>query len=475
MTAPVRIDGDLAVTDYAAFLDAKRIAATPVGFDVSPDAINERLFPFQRDIVRWAAKRGRAALFMDCGTGKTAIQLEWARLVTERAGGDVLILAPLAVAAQTGREGDKFGIPVTVCRTADDLRPGINVTNYERLHHFTPDRFAGIVLDESSILKGFDGTVRKQITAFARSIHYRLACTATPAPNDLIELTNHAEFLDIMSGKEMIALFFTQDGNTTHAWRLKGHARDDFWRWMASWSVAVRAPSDLGYDDGAFTLPPLRMHSQVVASPVTAGRLFAMEAQTLTERRQARRESIADRVDRVASLVNGSDAPWLIWCDLNAESRALTRAIPDAVEITGADSPERKEQALLDFIDGRVRVLVTKPSIAGFGVNLQHCARMAFVGLSDSYEQLYQAIRRCWRFGQNQPVDVHVITAEAEGAVVANIERKERQAAEMMAEIVRYMHHELSAAASARHEMTYAPAVPMIAPAWLTGVMRDAA
>jgi hypothetical protein len=417
------------------------------------------LFPFQRDIVRWAVRRGRAALFEDCGTGKTAQQLEWARFIHEHTNGNILILAPLAVAAQTVREGEKFGIPVTICRDASDVRTGINITNYERLHLFTPDGFSGIVLDESSILKGFNGTTRKLICEFAETIFYRLACTATPAPNDLIELTNHAEFLNIMSGKEIIALFFTQDGNTTHQWRLKGHAREDFWRWMASWSVAVRKPSDLGYDDGAFVLPPMRMIPHVVTSNVLTGRLFAMDAQTLQERQQARRDSIENRVQQTADLVNASDEQWIVWCDLNAESQALKKAIPGAVEVTGSDTPEHKEKAVIDFVDGKTRVLVSKPSICGFGVNLQNCAHMAFVGLSDSYEQQYQAIRRCWRFGQTRPVDVHVITAEAEGAVVKNIQRKEKQAAIMMDTIVKHMHHELSAASSEREEMNYAESV----------------
>lgn len=455
------------MTTYDDFLAAKRIQSSPVGFEIERDATNPALFPFQSDIVRWAVKRGRAALLCDCGLGKTAMQLDWARLVHEHTGGNIMILAPLAVAAQTAREGEKFGIPVTVCREQADVQPGISITNYERLHRFDPAAFVGIVLDESSILKGFDGKTRKLIGDFASGIHYRLACTATPAPNDLIELTNHAEFLNIMSGKEIIALFFTQDGNTTHKWRLKGHAREEFWRWMASWSVAVRRPSDLGYEDGAFVLPDLRMVPHVVPSQVTTGTLFAVDALTLQERQQARRDSIAERVRQTADLVNASDEPWIVWCDLNAESTALRKAIPNAVEITGSDTPEHKEQSLLRFIDGDARVLVTKPSIAGFGINLQHCARMAFVGLSDSYEQQYQAIRRCWRFGQTRPVEVHVITAEAEGAVVQNIRRKEQQAAGMMANIVRHMHHELSAAASEREEMAYDPQIRMIVPEWI--------
>jgi DNA modification methylase len=440
--------------DYEAFLSSKRTVAEPAGFDVDPGAIHPLLFPFQRAIVRWAIRRGRAAVFCDTGLGKTLQQLEWARLVHQHTGGNVLVLAPLAVAAQTAREGEKIDLPVTVCRDMSDVRPGINITNYERLHHFDPD-FAGIVLDESSILKGFGGETRKQIGTFAEGIHYRLACTATPAPNDLIELTNHAEFLDVMGGKEIIALFFTQDGNTTHKWRLKGHAKADFWQWMASWSVAVRRPSDLGYPDDGFILPPLTMHQHVVAVQHVGSTLFPMEALTLQERQRARRESIADRVAKAAQLVTGNDEQWIVWCDLNAESEALTRAIPDAVEVRGSDTAEHKETALLDFAAGRIRVLVSKPSICGWGMNWQNCARMVFVGLSDSFEQQYQAIRRCWRFGQTRPVEVHVVTAETEGAVVANITRKEKQATEMMESIVTHMNHELGTASQQRDEMAY--------------------
>jgi DNA modification methylase len=440
--------------DYDAFLESKRIVSSSVGFDVDHADIHPLLFPFQRDIVRWAVRRGRAAIFADCGLGKTLQQLEWARHVHAHTGGDVLILAPLAVAAQTAREGTKIGVTVTVCRDMDDVRPGINITNYERLHRFAP-RFAGIVLDESSILKAFDGSFRRELTTFAQGIHYRLACTATPAPNDLIELTNHAEFLNVMSGKEIIALFFTQDGNTTHKFRLKGHAKEDFWTWMASWSVAVRKPSDLGYDDAGFDLPPLTMHQHVVGVETPQSTLFPVEALTLQERQRARRESIADRVAKTAALVNASDEQWIVWCDLNAESEALARTIPDAVEVRGSDTPEHKEQSILAFADGTIRVLVTKPTITGYGVNWQGCARMAFVGLSDSYEQQYQAIRRCWRFGQTRPVEVHVVTAETEGAVVKNIERKEKHAAHMMESIVKHMNHEIGITSQRRDEMTY--------------------
>ncbi len=442
-------------TGYSEFLSSKRIVSDPAGFDVALNDLHPVLFPFQRDVTRWALKRGRAALFLDTGLGKTIQQLEWARHVHRHTGGDVLILAPLAVSSQTAREAEKLGLSVTICREQSDARPGINITNYERLHLFDRGAFSGIVLDESGILKAFGGETRKQLTEFASTIPYRLCCTATPAPNDLIELTNHAEFLDIMTGKEIIALFFTQDGNTTHKWRLKGHAKVDFWRWMASWSVAVRKPSDLGYEDGDFQLPPLQMHQHVVDVPTPQYTLFPVEAQTLQERQRARRESIGDRVAAVAELVNASDEPWIVWCDLNAESQAITKAIPGAIEVTGSDTPEHKEWALQAFVAGEFRVLVSKPTICGYGMNLQHCAHMAFVGISDSYEQQYQAIRRCWRFGQSRPVHVHVVTAETEGAVVKNIERKERQAAAMMEEIVSHMNHGIGATNAARNEMTY--------------------
>jgi DNA modification methylase len=448
--------GGAIVIDYQTFLDSKRLVAAPAGFEVASEQINPYLFPFQRNIVRWALRRGRAAIFADCGLGKTPMQLEWACHVAVHTDRPVLILAPLAVAQQTAREGEKFGIGVTVCRCQADVQSGVNVTNYEMLHHFDPQIFGGIVLDESSILKAFGGVMRGQITAFGQQIAYRLACTATPAPNDLVELTNHAEFLDVMSGKEIIALFFTQDGNTTHAWRLKGHAKQDFWRWMASWSVALRRPSDLGYSDDGFVLPELRIEQRTVEAPAPTTTLFPVEALSLQERQQARRESTDARVAACATLVNASDDAWLVWCDLNRESEALAKAIPGAVEVTGSDTPDHKTQAMLDFAEGRIRVLVSKPSICGFGMNWQHCHNVAFVGLSDSYEQFYQAVRRCWRFGQQRPVSVYLITAETEGAVVKNIERKEQQARDMMDNIVAHMADlSLDGTSAERDEMVY--------------------
>ena len=444
--------------NYQEFLDRKRFVVESVGFKTEMSDLNPMLFDWQKEVCRWAIAKGRAALFLDIGLGKTAIQLEWTEQILKQIGGNALIVAPLAVSRQTKREADKFKIqiPVTVCKTSDDLRDGINVTNYERLHHFDPSSFNCLVLDESSILKGFSGNRRKEITDFAKSIKYRMACTATPAPNDLIEITNHSEFLDVMSGKEVIALFFRQDGNTTHAWKLKGHAKKAFWQWMAEWSVAIRKPSDLGYDDGDFKLPSLNHIEHVVGCEAHQSMLFPMEARTMSERREARRNSIGDRVRACANVVNSKpNESWLVWCDLNAEGEALRKAIPDSVEVKGADTPEFKEESLMGFADGSIRVLISKPRIAGFGMNFQICHNMAFVGLSDSFEQLYQATRRCWRFGQKHPVEVHIVTAETEGAVVRNIQRKEKQSSEMFDEIVKNMAiHDLNKRAR-RSEMKY--------------------
>jgi hypothetical protein len=440
--------------EYEEFLASKRLFIGSVGFDVALSDIHPQLFDWQKDVTRWAIARGRAALFEDCGLGKTIQQVEWARIISQEKKGNILILAPLAVADQTIIEArDKLGVEIFHSREGE-IRPGITITNYERLHYYNPADFIGVVLDESSILKSFDGKTRKQIQEFVTAIPYRLACTATPAPNDLIELTNHAEFLDIMTGKEIIALFFVTDGNTTHEWRLKGHAKTEFYKWMAQWAVAMRMPSDLGYDNNGFILPELKIHQTIVNSQPLDGQLFTVTAQTLQERLQARRNSLPDRVQACAELVNNSTDTWVIWCNLNRESNELKRNIPGSVEIVGSDSPEFKERELLNFAQGKTRVLITKPSIAGFGMNWQHCHNVAFVGLSDSYEQFYQAVRRCWRFGQKSPVDCYVIVSEAEGAVVANINRKENQAMDLFDNVIKNMSiYELDK--QGRQEMDY--------------------
>lgn len=456
--------------DYTEFLASKRIDVQPVGFTVDRDALNPGLFDWQRAIVGWALARGRAALWEDCGLGKSLQQLAWADEVCRHTGGNVLILAPLAVSQQTVREGEKFGISVTHCRIQADVEPGINITNYEMLHHFDASQFVGIVLDESSILKSYSGATRTAIIdAFART-PYRLACTATPAPNDYMELGNHAEFLGVMTRVEMLSMFFVHDGGDTSKWRLKGHAESEFWRWLCSWAVMIRKPSDLGYDDAGFILPPLEMHSHVIDSDAPLqGMLVAVEAQTLTERRQARRASLSERVAATVALVNASDEPWLVWCDLNDEGNELEHLIPGAVQVAGRHDNDFKEWAAVAFSRGTFRVLVSKPSIFGFGLNFQHCPNVAFVGLSDSYEAFYQAVRRCWRFGQQQPVHCHMITAETEGSVVANIRRKEADADRMARDMVAHMHsiNEINIKATGRVQTTYEPGIPMIVPNWV--------
>lgn len=420
--------------DYKSFLREKAIIHDTQG--VQPTEPHEILFPFQRDIVKWALRRGRACIFADCGMGKTFMQLEWARQIP----GDVLILAPLAVATQTIDEAAKLGCFARYCRRGDDVKPGITITNYEMLEHFDTSRFVGVVLDESSIIKHFEGKFRNLLIKQFADTPFRLACTATPAPNDHMELGNHAEFVGAMSRTEMLSMFFVHDGGDTAKWRLKGHAEAEFWKWVCSWAVMIRKPSDLGYDDGDFKLPPMTLEQISVEHANAGDFLFAMEAQTLQERIAARRESVSDRVKKCADMVNGSKEPWLVWCNLNTESDELESEIEDAVQVQGCEKPEAKAQKLHDFSNGKIRVLVTKPSIAGFGMNWQHCRNVAFVGLSDSWEQYYQAVRRCWRFGQKQEVKVHIITSTAEGQVVANIKRKEADAQRMAEEMVKHMH-----------------------------------
>lgn len=422
--------------EYSEFLKHKKIQDIPTGLANVPE-LNQMLFDFQRDIVKWALKRGRAAIFADCGMGKTPMQLEWARHIPGR----VLIVAPLAVSAQTIREAEKFHEDKITYSPDGRLESRIVITNYERIEHFDPSMFTGIVLDESSILKSYTGKYRTDLIDRFGNVQYRLACTATPAPNDFMELGNHAEFLGAMKRTEMLSMFFVHDGGETQTWRLKGHAEKEFWRWVCSWAVMIRKPSDLGYDDGKFILPPLNMEQITVHSEEpTDGMLFAMEAQSLVERQGARRATIFDRALACAEKVNATKDQCLVWCDLNDESAELVRLIPDAVEVKGSDTEAHKEKAMLDFARGDIRVLVTKPKIAGFGMNWQKCHNVFFVGLSDSYEAFYQAIRRCWRFGQEYPVDCKVITSDIEGAVVKNIQRKEEDAKRMAEMMVENMH-----------------------------------
>jgi len=420
------------MSDYASFVERKFVAHQPSGI-TNGFALPGSMFPHQSALAAWALRRGRAAIFADTGLGKMFIELAWSAAVNRHTKRPVMIHTPLAVAAQIAAEARRFGIEASVVREASDLTPGINIANYERLHKFDTSIFGGVVLDESGCIKHHDAKTFRALTDAYMDTPFKLPATATPAPNDWTELGTHAEFLGICTRNEMLAEFFTHDGGDTSVWRLKGHAREIFWRWVASWGAMIRKPSDLGFDDGAYNLPPLQFHEHTVDSNAPLnGMLFAMEAQTLSERRDARRASMAERVAACAAVVNAqAGEPWVVWCDLNDEGDALTAAINGAVQIAGKDSTEVKEQRLQDFAEGRARVLVSKPSICGWGLNWQHSARMAFVGVTDSFESYYQAVRRCWRFGQSRPVDVHLFSSSQEGAVAANLKRKERDAKEM--------------------------------------------
>lgn len=453
---------------YDDFIARKLSTVPQAGIDV--DCSGYDLMPHQVDLTRFALRRGRAAIFADTGLGKTRIQLAWGDLLRRHVGCDVLILAPLSVAQQTTEEGAAIGVQVTHARSDSDVRPGINVTNYDRLHLFDPGRFGAVVLDESSIIKHHTAKTLQQLIDAFIATPYKLCATATPAPNDWTELGTHAEFLGIRSRTEMLAEFFVHDGAETQVWRLKGHAREIFWRWVAHWGALVRSPADLGHDASMYDLPPLNVRQHVIEPRYEPqGALFHHEAQTLMERRNARRESIVDRVAECAALVNADREPWVVWCDLNAEDDALCAAIPDAVSIRGADDADVKERRLHDFAHGRFRVLVTKPSIAGWGLNWQHCARMAFVGVTDSYEAYYQAVRRCWRFGQRRPVDVHVFASATEGAVVTNLQRKEvaarTMAEQLSAETLAAVQAEVLGAT--RETNTYQADRRVAVPAWL--------
>lgn len=460
---------------YGEFLARKLVRAAPTGFEVSEAQINPALFPFQRDIVRWALSLGRAAILAECGLGKTPMQLDWAAHVARHTGRPVLILAPLAVSGQTRREGEKFGIPVNVCRAAADVKPGVNITNYELLDRFDPGEFAGVVLDESSILKSYMGATKRALLAAFAATPYRLACTATPAPNDHLELGNHAEFLGVMPSNEMISRWFINDAMQAGNYRLKGHAAADFWRWVGSWAVAIGLPSDLGYPDEGFALPPLILEQHIVDVDLTTGRsdrLFRAADLSATTIQREKRLTLPYRVARVAELVNGSEEPWLVFCELNDEADALRKAIPEAVEVRGSDALETKEERLLGFAAGAFRVLISKPSICGHGLNFQHCARVAFAGLSYSYEQFYQAVRRTWRFGQARPVEVHVVIGETETGVLETIRRKEADHEELKAAMQGALRETRLETADLRRLRESAGDQEMVLPAWLKGSER---
>lgn len=410
---------------YRAFLEGKALRMPAAGPIVADSDVHPFLHRWQRDIVRWAVRTGRAAIWADTGLGKTVMQLEWARL----SGGRALILAPLAVCHQTVREAAKIGVAVRYLRD-DDGQPGIVVTNYEMSGHFDAARFDAVVLDESSVIKDVTTKTRDRLIAQFAGTPRKLDCSATPAPNDLAELANHAEFLGVSTRREMLSTYFVHDQD---GWRVKGHARGPMFRWMASWALAIRRPSDLGYPDGGYALPPLDIRSDLLdVDVVPEGQLFATDLGGVGGRSKVRHATLSARCARAVDLITAEPAePWIAWCGFNGEAREIARAVPGAVNVEGSQSPEDKAAAFLGFADGSVRVLVTKPRIGAKGMNWQHCARMAFVGLGDSYEDYYQAIRRCWRYGQARPVVAHVVLSELEGQIAVNVRRKESQAARL--------------------------------------------
>jgi superfamily II DNA or RNA helicase len=435
---------------YAEFLDRKLHTGADHGFE--PVFMPPQLFDFQQALVQWAVRKGRAAIFADCGLGKTAMQLTWAENVARHTGSPVLILTPLAVAAQTIREGEKFDIEAH--RSGDGSVMGrIVITNYERLSAFNPADFGGVVCDESSILKSFDGARRNEITDFMRKVPYRLLATATAAPNDFIELGTSSEALGYMGHMDMLARFFKNDQNNLTSrrmygeapkWRFKGHAEQPFWRWVTSWARACRKPSDLGFDDGRFILPPLNEIDHLIeTNTVPEGMLFAMPATDLREQRAEKKRTVQERCEQVAAMVATTGKPALVWCHLNEEGNLLQQLIPDAIQVSGSDRDDVKESRLVDFAEGRARVLITKPKIGAWGLNFQHCNHITYFP-SHSFEQYYQSVRRCWRFGQKHAVKVDIILTEGERRIMENLSRKRQQAEQMFSNLVTEMNHSIA-------------------------------
>lgn len=421
---------------YDTFVAQKKEEYGTYGF--SKKIENEGLYPFQKHITEWALLKGRAAIFADTGLGKTRMQLAWASEVCQYSQGNVLIFAPLCVAHQTIKEGNAIGVSVKYCRHQDEVISGITITNYEMLEHFKVDSFTGVVLDESSILKSYMGKTKQALIDACFDVPYKLACTATPSPNDYLELGNHSQWLGVMPSNEMIMRFFANDTMQAGGYSLKPHAKKAFWEWVASWAIAISNPSQLGYDGSGYELPELKETFHILDTsdlPALDGELFRVVMLNATSIHSEGRITVERRASKIADLVKNDESAWLIWCNTNYESDAIKKLIPDAVEVRGSDTIPFKEKALDGFSDGKIRVLITKPSIAGFGMNWQHCKNMAFVGLSYSYEDYYQAIRRCWRFGQKNIVNVHIMSSESEISILETIKRKEAEHTTMKTEM----------------------------------------
>lgn len=440
---------------------------------IEPPALSPAMFPHQRHATEFALRQGRAALFLDTGLGKSLCALDWGRIVAAHTGKPVLMLAPLGVVGQHVREAEKFGIAARAVREQADVGEGVNIANYERLHLFDAGAFGGLILDESSIIKSFSGITTRRLMEFGSVIPFRLCCTATPAPNDHMELGQHSQFLSVMSSSDMLSRWFIADQRNMGRYRLKRAAVSSFWAWVASWSRCIEKPSDLGFSDEGFALPELKLRRHLVRADWTqdagedAGqlRLLRMPDNSATAIHREKRLTVEARSKVIAGLVAADpDEPWIVWCDTDYEADALTAAIPGALEVRGSMTPEMKEERLMAFSTGQARVLVTKPSIAGFGLNWQHCARVAFVGLSFSYEAFYQAVRRCWRFGQSRPVQVHVACADTEEAIWQTISRKSGDHEGMKAA----MREAMARAVEQRTvKVNYRPARPARLPAFL--------
>ena len=426
--------------DYGEFLKQKHLRHEPTGF--TTEQINPLLFDWQQEIVKWSLKTGRSALFESCGLGKTPQQLEWAQKVVEHTNKPVIVFAPVAVANQTAREGKKFSIPVNICRDGRDVIKGVNVTNYEKLHKFDVSVFSGVVLDESSILSSFMGKTKQALQVAFRNTPYKLCATATPARNDLMELLNQADYLGVMPSNEALARWFINDTMHFGKYRLKGHSEKDFWQWVASWAICLDHPKEMGYDAPGFDLPELNTVEHIIKlkHDFSNGRLFNDDQIINASNLYAHLRQTAEiRTDHAASLANDVNDQWLVWCNTNNESELLKKKIKGAVEVRGNMPDDAKEAALLGFIDGTHRVMIGKPSMCGFGLNLQHCHNMAFVGLSFSFEQRYQGQRRCWRFGQTEAVNDHVIMTQRELQVYRIVQKKEEthnKIGKSMAEVV---------------------------------------
>jgi KaiC/GvpD/RAD55 family RecA-like ATPase len=461
----------MASEDYAAFIHGKSQLDGNFGFE--PIDMPSFLFPFQVAITEWAIRKGRAAIFADCGLGKTFMELVWADNVYRRTGKPVLILTPLAVASQSLKEAARFNIDAARSYKGEKTAP-IVVANYERLHYFDPESFGGVVCDESSILKSFDGVRRKAITEFMRTNKYRLLGTATAAPNDYTELGTSSEALGYLGYMDMLGRFFTNRQRTTHMyhgkyqmknnakWRFKGHAEHPFWRWVASWAKALRKPSDLGFEDDGFILPSLTKAEHVFeASNKDPTMLFNLPAVNWQEVRAERRRTIGERCRMVADLINNTNEHAVVWCSLNDEADLLERLIPDGTQVSGRDSDDSKEDKFESFGNGNMRVLITKPKIGAWGLNWQHCNHIAYFP-TDSYEQWYQAVRRCWRFGQRRPVTVDVVATNGQQRVLDNMLHKEQQASRMFDSLIMHMNSSLGVQRSIEYKN------PIEVPPWLS-------